>query len=134
MKFLKMHKKSFYRYCRKSFARQWVFKFDNGYGASVVEFLDEDAPEGYELAVVIFDDNGDWHGLENTQAFPGDVMPGLSDRQVRSYLERIKRLRPRATEKPTCFYDPWNLCPYHPGRDCCGCPMSADFDLEFDEE
>lgn len=67
---------------------KYVFRFKNGYGASVIKnkysYGNED--NLWELAVIEFTSRGTWHLCHN------DVAGYLSNRQVRALLKRIKRL------------------------------------------
>lgn len=71
------------------------FKFDNGYGASVVKQF---ATYGYnddlfELAVIKFDDKGDeWGHLCYTTPITNDVIGYLTNDEVLNLLEQIKNL------------------------------------------
>ena len=72
---------------------QYLFKFPNGHGASVVKHRgsygsDEDL---WELAVVGFVDNGRW-GLDYTTPITDDVLGWLTDDDVRNYLKQIEEL------------------------------------------
>jgi len=72
---------------------KYVFRFKNGYGASVIKnkysYGNED--NLWELAVIVFVSRGTWHLCYNTP-ITNDVEGYLSNRQVRSLLKRIKRL------------------------------------------
>lgn len=69
---------------------QWVFKFDNGYGASVIKRwgsygFDEDL---FELAVIKWDNNDNWHLCYETN-ITEDVIGYLSNEDVMGYLYEI---------------------------------------------
>ncbi len=71
----------------------YKFKFDNGYGASVVKFegtmgFDNDK---YELAVIKFTDGDNFHLVYDTP-IASDIVGHLSNAEVLDYLERIKNL------------------------------------------
>ena len=71
---------------------QYVFRFDNGYGASVIKHAysygyEEDL---WELAVLEFYD-GDYHICYDTE-ITDDVIGYLTDKEVCAYLDRIKEL------------------------------------------
>ena len=70
-----------------------VFKFDNGYGASVVKHLFSygGSQNLWELAVIRFDDAGDWRLTYDTE-ITSDVEGYLTDEMVHDLLERIKNL------------------------------------------
>jgi hypothetical protein len=71
---------------------QYVFKFENNYGASVVKhdysYGHED--DLWELAVVQFD--GDNWSLTYDTEITSDVLTRLTDEEVRGVLARIKEL------------------------------------------
>lgn len=72
---------------------QYVFRFDNGYGASIIKHL---FSYGYgddlwELAVLKFDGDETSHICYDTE-LTDDVIGCLSDEEVCSYLEKIKEL------------------------------------------
>lgn len=71
----------------------YIFKFDNGIGASVIKHIgsygyDQDL---WELATIKFDENGDWELVYNS-TFAPDVLGWLEEDQVRKLLEEIKNL------------------------------------------
>lgn len=74
---------------------QYLFKFENGYGASVVK-----SPYSYggeigqwELGVIFFDaETDEWHLTYDTPV-TNDVVGYLSDSEVRDLLHRIKKLK-----------------------------------------
>ena len=74
---------------------QYVFRFDNGYGASVVKHFgsygrDEDL---WELAVVEFPrDGSETYYLCYSTAITDDVMGWLNDERVREILNEIKKI------------------------------------------
>ena len=77
---------------------QYLFKFDNGYGASVVKFegtygYEEDL---WELAVIEFVESGDYELTYDTPIT--DVMGHLTDEKVSELLGEIKKLE-RDTNK-----------------------------------
>lgn len=86
---------------------QRVYKFDNGYGASVVRNrISYGSERGlYELAVIAFDvpdDPEDWHVFYNTP-ITDDVIGELSDEEVDAVLVKIEALPKLGTpflEKP----------------------------------
>lgn len=74
---------------------QYVFKFENDYGASVIK---HDGSYGHrddlwELAVAKFGDadKRDWH-LDYDTEITDDVIGSLTDEEVRNLLARIKEL------------------------------------------
>jgi len=71
-----------------------VYKFPNGYGASVVAgsyfYTDTDNP--YELAVVKFDADGEGFEIDYTTPITDDVMGYLNERKLDAILQQIKDL------------------------------------------
>ena len=69
-----------------------VFRFDNGYGASVIDrpMLEWSEPGIYELAVVEFDADGRWWLTYDT-AITSDVERGTAD-EIREMLRRVAEL------------------------------------------
>ncbi len=72
---------------------QYVYHFPNGYGASIVK-----GPGSYgykedlwELAVIIFDDEGDYELTYDTP-ITADVEGCLTDKEVENLLYKIKEL------------------------------------------
>ncbi len=72
---------------------QWVFGFDNGFGASVVRHSQSyGGPHGlFELAILEFDDDGGWDLTYETQ-ITDDVIGFLSEDDVEEILEKIETL------------------------------------------
>lgn len=72
---------------------QYLFKFDNSYGASVVKNYGSYgySDDLWELAVIEFDRYGDFDLTYDTE-ITCDVEGYLTDDRVRSLLERIKEL------------------------------------------
>ena len=72
---------------------QCVFRFENGYGASVIKHLFSygHRDDLWELAVLKFDGDETSHICYDTE-LTDDVIGYLSDEEVRSYLEKIKEL------------------------------------------
>ena len=76
---------------------QWLFKFDNGYGASVVKHFGSYGFEDdlFELAVIKFDMPsklyGGWHLNYNTP-ITNNVIGYLTNNDVLRYLIKIQRL------------------------------------------
>lgn len=72
---------------------QYLFKFQNGYGASIVK---RPGSYGYaenlwELAVIRYDDEGEYD-LEYGTEITWDVVGYQTDEEIRDLLERIKNL------------------------------------------
>ena len=72
--------------------QQWIFKFENGYGASVIKHYgsygwEEDL---FELAVIKVTDN-EWELCYSTP-ITDDVIGHLTNNDVIRYLNKIKRL------------------------------------------
>lgn len=72
---------------------QKIFRFDNGYGASIVKhrfsYGNEDGL--FELAVIRFEDSGEWE-LDYGTPITEDVIGYLSENDVSDILDRIKEL------------------------------------------
>lgn len=75
---------------------QYLFKFKNGYGASVVKHRGSYGHEDdkWELAVLEFEDGGKSYNWDITYETPitDDVEGWLTDEDVRNLLKRIKEL------------------------------------------
>lgn len=67
---------------------QVLFKFDNGYGASVIKSM---FSYGIELAVIKFNENNDWSLCYETE-ITNDVIGHLNKDDLLLLLERIKNL------------------------------------------
>lgn len=72
---------------------QYVFRFENGYGASIIKHQFSYGHENdlWELAILEFDGDETSHICHDTE-LTDDVIGYLSDEEVRSYLEKIKEL------------------------------------------
>lgn len=72
---------------------QKIYRFDNGYGASVVRHLfSYGGGQGlWEMALLSFDDTS-WHVAYRDDFADGDVAGYLSDKEVLDLLEWIKSL------------------------------------------
>ena len=72
---------------------QWLYRFGNGYGASVVQGpYSYGGPDGlYELAVIKFDSHGEWELAYETPV-TGDVLGYLSVDDVAAALAGIAAL------------------------------------------
>lgn len=73
---------------------QYIFRFDNCYGASVIK---NDVSYGHhadlwELAVLIFDTDGTKLGIDYSTPITDDVLGCLTDDQVKDILDEIKNL------------------------------------------
>ena len=78
---------------------QKVYRFNNGYGASVVDSVwihSGLGPEGCELAIVKFKDDEDHNKFERTYEteITDDVMQGLNELEVMEVLIQISKLEP----------------------------------------
>lgn len=74
--------------------KQYVYRFKNGYGASVIK---NDVSKGsekglWELAVLKRDENDDWD-LRYSTYITDDVIGYLSLKEVDKYLEKIYKLK-----------------------------------------
>lgn len=76
----------------KAFGRQKIYKFPNGYGASVVKTKwSYGSKKGlWKLAVITFDDCS-WNLCYDT-IVADDVIENLKWEEVEEYLEKIKNL------------------------------------------
>ena len=73
---------------------QYLFRFENNYGASVVKhsYSYGNEEDLWELAVIIFDPENDSWYLTYTTDITEDVEGCLTDEDVRNLLQRIKEL------------------------------------------
>jgi len=77
--------------------QQWIFRFENGYGASVIKHYGSYGFEDdlFELAVIYFDDNSKadpkWFLSYNTP-ITDNVIGYLTNNDVLRYLIKIQRL------------------------------------------
>ena len=73
---------------------RYRFKFENGYGASVVKhgFSYGNERDLWELAVLKYG-TGDNYGLDYETEITDDVVGWLADEEVREILGRIKNLK-----------------------------------------
>lgn len=73
---------------------QYLFRFENGYGASVVKHLGSYGrnQDLWELAVICWPDAGDMFKLNYDTSITMDVVGWLKDDDVNSLLERISQL------------------------------------------
>ena len=72
---------------------QYIFKFENSYGASIVK---HDGSYGHErdlweLAVIKFSSDEEWHLIYSTE-ITDYVLGWLTDEEVKELLARIKEL------------------------------------------
>ena len=72
---------------------QYIFRFENDYGASVIKHGGSYGRELdlWELAVIKFDNNDEWHLNYDTE-ITDDVIGSLTDDEVRDLLTQIKEL------------------------------------------
>ena len=71
---------------------QYLFEFENGYGASVIKHFGSygSSDDKWELAVIQFDDGG--FDLVYDTPITDDVLGYLTDEEVCEYLQQIKEL------------------------------------------
>ena len=72
---------------------QAIVKFENNYGASVVkhEYSYGNKQGLYELAIIKYDENGDWDLCYDTP-ITDDVLGYLTEDNVTDYLTQIEQL------------------------------------------
>lgn len=82
------------RFKRDSFDWQWLFRFDNGLGASVVKFYSSFGFDAdlFELAVITWYDD-EHYGLNYDTEITEDVLGYLSNDDVMELLYKIKKLK-----------------------------------------
>ena len=75
-------------------AVQYIFRFDNNYGASVIKNIMSDGYtyDLWELAVINFYDDSGYFELNYRTNITSDVEGYLTDWEVRNLLEKIKDL------------------------------------------
>lgn len=93
MKKLKINK-DLKSYLEDTDGYQWIFEFDNGYGASVVNNIMSYGHEKglFELAVIEVDEDGDMDLCYDTE-ITDDVIGYLTNEQVMDLLYKIKNLK-----------------------------------------
>lgn len=69
---------------------QTIYKFSNGYGASVIKF--NYVYFGIEIAVLRFDENGNWD-IDYSTPITNDVIGGLNEESRDSVLQQIFELK-----------------------------------------
>ena len=69
---------------------QTIYKFPNGYGASVIKF--NYVYFGIEIAVLSFDEDGNWD-IDYSTAITNDVIGGLSEEARDDVLQQIFDLK-----------------------------------------
>lgn len=67
---------------------QMIYKFPNGYGASVIKFNYVCLGIGIEIAVLRFDEDGNWH-IDYCTPITNDVICGLNEKSRDSVLQEI---------------------------------------------
>lgn len=72
---------------------KYIFIFDNGYGASVIKYswYYGELEDLWELAVLKRNDDGRYY-INCDTPITNEVLDYLSDKEVNSYLSRIKEL------------------------------------------
>ncbi|MCO0831936.1 hypothetical protein NFX39_02345 [Fructobacillus sp. W13] len=87
------HSKKFEKYIEKTYLDQVVYKFSNGYGASVVFHFGSYGYENglCEIAVLKFDDNGRYD-ICYTTPITEDVIGYADDKTRDEVLKQIKEL------------------------------------------
>lgn len=76
----------------KTTSSQWLFEFENGYGASVISGFGAygNSISPYELAVIRW--FGDTFELDYTTPLTDDVIGWLTEEEVNGLLDKIKAL------------------------------------------
>lgn len=69
---------------------QTIYKFSNGYGASVIKF--NYVYFGIEIVVLRFDENGNWD-IDYSTPITNDVIGGLNEESRDSVLQQIFELK-----------------------------------------
>ena len=69
---------------------QTIYKFSNGYGASVIKF--NYVYFGIEIAVLRLDENGNWD-IDYSTPITNDVIGGLNEESRDSVLQQIFELK-----------------------------------------
>ena len=74
---------------------QWIFEFENGYGASVIKHYGSYGYEEdlFELAVLKFNNKKFDYTLVYDTPITDDVLGYLTNEKVMEYLEQIKNLK-----------------------------------------
>lgn len=72
-------------------SRHYIFKFPNGYGASVIPSHYFDGEEHWKLAVVFYYGE-DYYELSYSTPITDDVLPNLTVEEVNKYLNYIYEL------------------------------------------
>ena len=67
---------------------QTIYKFPNGYGASVIKFNYVYFGIGIEIAVLRFDEDGNWH-IDYCTPITNDVICGLNEESRDLVLQEI---------------------------------------------
>lgn len=72
---------------------QKLYRFDNGYGASVIRHFGSYGYEKglWELAVIHWEDENEWHLCYDTP-ITDDVIGYLSEKEILIYLDQIEKL------------------------------------------
>ena len=75
---------------------QTIYKFPNGYGASVIKF--NYVYFGIEIAVLRFDENGNWD-IDYRTPITNDIIGGLSEEARDDVLQQILDLEEKTWKK-----------------------------------
>lgn len=67
---------------------QTIYKFPNGYGASVIKFNYVYFGIGIEIAVLRFNEDGNWH-IDYCTPITNDVIRGLNEEERDNVLQQI---------------------------------------------
>lgn len=67
----------------------WKFYYPNGYGASVISYIDDDT---YELGVLKYNKDRDWWFLCYSTPITNNVIDGVDEKYIVNILKRIERI------------------------------------------
>ena len=84
--------KTNYKFMGSDESFHYIFRFENGYGASIIKHMGSYgyAEDEFEMAVIYFE--GDEYGIIYNTPITDDVLGYLNNEEVLEYLEKIKNL------------------------------------------
>ncbi len=79
-------------YCDSGFGKQWIYRYNNGYGASIIKgrYACGNKFFPYELMVIKFDENDCSEQVE--VPFAPDTKGYLRIEDIKEYLNKIKNI------------------------------------------